>query len=303
MIEISSISYLCELLGCEKPMHPLIAVIDFCSIQTLEKFSDTAYVQNFYVISFKNGEDCELKYGRQFYDFSEGSLVFTAPGQILAAGEDKINPRTNDDGWMLCIHPDLIKGTSLWRKMSDYGFFDYEAYEALHLSDSERAAVERTIENIRTEYSQNIDPYSRDLIISNLEVLLNYANRFYNRQFITRTTVNKEIIVKFEQLLLEQCSLEAVEGAGQPSVKELAGRIGYSPNYLSDMLKKETGKTAQEHIKLKILDMAETLLLKSGEPIYIIAEKLGFDQPASFTKFFKNQCGITPIDFRKQRIS
>lgn len=303
MLSIDSVSVLYELLGCEKPKHPLIAAVDFGSIKTLEKFYNTAYVQNFYVISLKNGADCELKYGRQYYDFSEGSLVFTAPGQIIATGEGKIRPRTSDDGWMLCIHPDLIKGTTLWRKMPEYSFFEYEANEALHLSDDEKAIVERTLENIKTEYSQNIDSYSRDLIISNLEVLLNYSNRFYSRQFITRTTVNKEVIVRFETLLQEECSLMALESTGQPSVRGLAAELGYSPNYLSDLLKKETGKTTQEHIKLRVLELAESLLLKTNDPIYIIAQKLGFDQPASFTKFIKAQYGVTPVDFRKLHIS
>lgn len=303
MLSIDSISVLCELLGCEKPKHPLIAVIDFDSISTLEKFHHTAYIQNFYVISLKNGVDCELKYGRRYYDFSEGSLVFTAPGQILATGEGKIKPRVRDDGWMLCIHPDLIKGSSLWRKMSEYSFFGYEANEALHLSDAEKSIVERTVENIREEYSANIDCYSKDLIVSNLEVLLNYANRFYGRQFITRTTANKEIVAQFETILSEQCSLEAMERLGQPSVKGLAGTMGYSPNYLSDMLKKETGKTVQEHIKLRVMELAESMLRTTNEPIYLIAGKLGFDQPASFTKFIKAQYGVTPVDFRKQYTS
>lgn len=302
MMEINSISYLCKLLGCESPKHPLISIIDFGSIKTLENFTNITYIQNFYVISLKNGTDCELKYGRKNYDFSEGTLVFTAPGQILATGEGKIRPRARSDGWMLCVHPDLIKGTSLWRKMSNYGYFEYEAYEALHLSDAEKEIVERTIENIKTEYSQNIDTYSRDLILSNLEVLLNYANRFYNRQFITRTTVNKEIIKQFNRLLDEQCSLDILEHEGQPTVKRLAANMGYSPNYLSDMLKKETGKTTQEHIKLKVMELAEDLLRTTNEPIYLIAEKLGFEAPSSFTKFIKSQYGVTPVEFRKQQI-
>lgn len=303
MLSIDSISVLCELLGCEKPKHPLIAVVDFGSIKTLEKFYHTSYAQKFYVISIKNGADCELKYGRESYDFSEGSLVFTAPGQILATGEGKIQQSENTEGWMLCVHPDLIRGTSLWRKMPEYSFFEYKANEALHLSDAEKNIVERIVENIREEYSANIDNYSKDLIVSNLDVLLNYAKRFYGRQFITRTTANKEIVARFEALLYERCAPVKLEKQGQPSVKGLAGAMGYSPNYLSDMLKKETGKTAQEHIKLRIIELAESMLRTTNEPIYLIAEKLGFYQPASFTKFIKAQYGVTPVDFRKQYIS
>lgn len=300
MLSIDSISDLCDLLGCEKPKHPLISAIDFGCIKTLDEFANTSYVQSFYVISLKNGADCVLKYGRKYYDFNEGSLVFTAPGQILAASEGKIEPRVSTDGWMLCIHPDLIRGTSLWRKMPEYSYFDYEANEALHLSDSEKSIVERTVENIQVEYSANIDSYSKDLIVSNLELLLNYANRFYGRQFITRSAANQGIVARINTLLDEQCSLEALEYAGQPSVKGLADAMGYSPNYLSDMLKKETGKTTQEHIKLRVMELAESMLRTTNEPIYLIAEKLGFDAPSSFTKFIKAQYGVTPVDFRKQ---
>ncbi len=298
MINIDSITILNELLGCEKPKHPLITVIDFDSIEPIEKFYNNSYVLNFYLISLKNNPDCELKYGRQYYDFREGSLIFAAPGQVLTIGESYGGQKSN--GWMLCIHPDLIRGSSLWRKMSEYSFFEYEANEALHLSDSEKGIIERTVENIQVEYSTNLDFYSEDLIISNLEVLLNYAKRFYGRQFITRTAVNKEVVIKFEMLLKEQCTLEVIERFGQPSVKGLAQAMSYSPNYLSDMLRKETGKTGQEYIKLRVLELAENLLLTTKEPIYLIAEKLGFDQPSSFTKFIKAQFGVTPVDFRKR---
>lgn len=301
MIGINSISHLLELLECEKPKHPLIAVVDYKDIGTLDNFQNTTYSQNFYVISLKHGDECEIKYGRQYYDFNEGSLVFTAPGQILSAGKGKISPQENAEGWMLCIHPDLIKGTSLWHKMPEYGFFEYEANEALHLSEEEKETIEHTIEIIKSEYSKNIDPYSKDLIISNLEVLLNFSNRFYNRQFITRININNEVATQFGILLNEHCSIDVLKENGQPSVKELATSMGYSPNYLSDMLKKSTGKTTQEHIKLRVAELAESLLRTSDDPIYIIAEKLGFDEPSSFTKFIKTQYGVTPAEFRKQQ--
>lgn len=300
MLKIDSISYLCELLGCEKPRHPLIAEIKNSSVQTVESFQNADYIPNFYVIALKRGSDCEMKYGRHYYDFSEGSLVFTSPGQLISAGDIKQTAAQNNDGWMLCFHQDLLKGTSLWNKMPDYHFFEYEAYEALHLSDNEKDIIERTVENIKAEYSQNIDPYSRDLLIANLEVLLNYANRFYNRQFITRTVVNKEAITKFESLLEKRCSVMVIEQQGQPRVSELAKDIGYSPNYLSDMLKKETGKTTKEHISLQIAQHAERLLLKTDEPVYLIAQKLGFEQPASFTKFIKSYYGMAPMNMRKR---
>ena len=299
MINVDSISTLHELLGCEKPRHPLITLIDFDKINPSEECYNSSLMINFYMISLKNNPDCELKYGRQYYDFREGSLIFTAPGQVLTAGGER--PESgNANGWMLCVHPELIRGSSLWRKMAEYSFFEYEANEALHLSDLEKETVERIVRNIQAEYSGNLDSYSNDLIVSNLEVLLNYAKRFYGRQFITRTTVHKEAVAKFEMLLQEQCTVEVIEKVGLPSVKGLAKAMGYSPNYLSDMLKKQTGKTAQEYIKLRILELAENLLLTTGEPIYRIADKLGFEHPASLTKFFKAQLGVSPVDFRKR---
>ncbi len=299
MMNIDSISALHELLGCEKPKHPLITLIDFDAIHPTEECFNNELLLNFYMVSLKNSPDCELKYGRRYYDFNEGSLIFTAPGQVLKAGGEQ-SESGKPTGWMLCFHSDLIRGSSLWRKMSEYSFFEYEASEALHLSDREKEIVERIVREIQVEYSGNLDSYSNELIFSNLEVLLNYAKRFYSRQFITRANVYKESVVKFEKLLQEQCIVEIIEKAGMPSVKGLAQAMGYSPNYLSDMLKKETGKTTQEYIKLRVLELAEHLLLTTREPIYRIANMLGFEQPASLTKFFKAQRGVSPVDFRKR---
>ncbi|MGN6711091.1 helix-turn-helix domain-containing protein [Anaerocolumna jejuensis] len=297
MANINSISVLHELLGYEKPKHPLITLIDLDQINPREEYYNIPFTLNYYMISLKNNPDCELVYGRKYFDFREGSLIFTAPGQMIAKGRRHQEAKTN--GWMLCFHTDLIRGSSLWHKMSEYSFFEYDANEALQLSDLEKETIERIVRNIQVEYSGNLDIYSNDLIVSNLEVLLNYAKRFYGRQFITRAIVMKESVVKFEILLNERCSVESIEQSGMPTVKGLAQAMGYSPNYLSDMLKKETGKTVQEYIKLQVLELAKKLLLMTGEPIYRIADKLGFEQPSSFTKFFKVQLGISPADFRK----
>lgn len=298
MINVDSISILHELLGYDKPKHPLITLIGAEDIKPDIDYYNVPFALNFYMISLKNDPDCELMYGRKYFDFREGSLIFTAPGQVIVPGARDESRKT--EGWMLCFHPDLIKGTSLWSKMSEYGFFEYDANEALHLSDLEKETVERIITNIRAEYSGNLDVYSNDLIVSNLEVLLNYAKRFYGRQFITRNVVCKETAAKFEMLLKEQCTEAVIERLGMPSVKGLAGAMGYSPNYLSDLLKKETGKTAQEYIKLQVLELARKLLLTTKEPVYLIAGKLGFEQPSSFTKFFKVQTGVSPVDFRNR---
>lgn len=300
MITIDSISFLHELLGYGKPKHPLITLIDLDCVKPSDEYFNVPFMLNYFMISLKNNPDCELKYGRRYFDFHEGSLIFTAPGQMLTKGEDLDNGKIN--GWMLCFHPDLIRGTTLWNKMSEYSFFEYEANEALQLSDLEKDTIERIVINIQTEYSGNIDMYSNDLIVSNLEVLLNYAKRYYGRQFITRTVVCKESVAKFNEILKDRCRLDTIEQNGMPSVKGLAAAMGYSPNYLSDMLKKETGKTAQEYIKLQVLDSARELLIRTKEPIYRIAGKLGFEQPSSFTKFFKIQTGVSPLDYRNQHM-
>lgn len=225
-------------------------------------------------------------------------MIFAKPGQTLQKGA-----RSNRDGthsWMLCFHPDLIGSSSLWSRMSDYSFFEYEANEALHLSDQEKEILQRIVQQLQIEYSGNLDSYSKDLLISNLELLLNYAKRFYGRQFITRTAVQKDSVEHFHTLLKERCSIEAIAQSGMPRVKTLAQAMGYSPNYLSDMLKKETGKTAQEFIKLQLLDLGIKFLIHTNEPIYRIADLLGFEQPSSFTKFLKLQVGISPVEYRKQ---
>ncbi|MFD1134672.1 helix-turn-helix domain-containing protein [Paenibacillus urinalis] len=300
MLTVDSISELHDLLGYDKPKHPLITAMSFDKAEPSKSFMNTEVMLNFYVISLKSGTQCDFKYGRQYYDFREGSLVFTAPGQIMTSEGEYTHE--NSDGWMLCVHPDMIRGSSLWSKMSEYSFFEYEASEALHLSEQERQTIEQIVRNIKDEYSKNIDLYTKELVVSNLELLLNYAKRFYGRQFITRESVYKDVVTKFEKLLNEHCTLEVIARSGTPSVKSLAQEMGYSPNYLSDMLKKETGKTAQEYIKSRLLDLAEHLLLTTNEPISQIAEKLGFEQPSSFTKFIKTQLGVSPMDFRKQHL-
>ena len=300
MKTIDSISLLHEMLGYDKPKHPYISFIDLEKINPGNDYMNVSFQLNYYMISLKNNPDCELKYGRNYFDFHEGSLIFTAPGQILTKEDRQGIKKTK--GWMLCFHPDLIKGTNLFNKISEYSFFEYEANEALQLSDHEKEIIEGIVANIQSEYSNNLDVYSNDLIVSNLEVLLNYARRFYGRQFITRTVVSKESVEKFKKILKKQCSMEVIEQNGMPSVKGLAAAMGYSPNYLSDMLKKETGKTAQEYIKLQVLDAARELLLRTKEPIYRIAGRLGFEQPSSFTKFFKIQTGVSPLDYRNQHI-
>ncbi|MCT4620761.1 MAG: helix-turn-helix domain-containing protein [Marinisporobacter sp.] len=297
IIRIDSISMLHELLGYDKPMHPLITLINLNNINPMEKYQSKQLVTGFYTITLKKGKNCGLRYGRQYYDFSEGSLMFMAPEQVTMVEYN--HNEAEIEGWMLCFHPDLIRKSGLGRKMEEFTFFSYDVNEALHLSEKEKQIITNIVDTIKTEFSQNIDVYSQDLIVSNIEVLLNYSKRFYGRQFITRTTANKDVISRFDKLMRDHFNSKSLEEKGIPSVKYLAKEMGYSTNYLSDLLKKETGKNAQEHIHLYLVEKAKTLLLGTSEPIYQIAYMLGFEYPAHFSKFFKSKTGMSPMAFRK----
>lgn len=297
MIRIDSISSLHEFLGYDKPKHPLITCIELNKFKPGMVYQNRRFINGFYTISLKNGENFDIKYGRRYYDFSEGSMIFVAPEQLLTVDYDPGD--SGSEGWMLCFHPDLIRKSSLGSKMDEYSFFSYAASEALHLSEKEKEIVTRIVHILIEEFSQNIDIYSSGLIVSNLEVLLNYAQRFYGRQFITRRTIHKDVVERFEQLLKESITLHILGENGIPSVKELAKEMGYSTNYLSDLLKKETGKSTQEHIHYQIINHAKNLLSGTSEPISNIAYKLGFEYPANFSKFFKSRTGLSPNQFRK----
>lgn len=296
IFRVDSISLLHELFGYDKPKHPLITLIKLGKISgAIKELKDTQFEISFYSISLKN--NCGVIYGRRNVDFREGSLMFMAPGQFIKVDYDR--DRKENEGWMLCFHPDLIRKSQLGMRMNEYTFFSYDISEALHLSQKEKDMVTNIVDTIENEFSQNIDVYSHEIIISNIEVLLNYSKRFYGRQFITRGADNKDVISRFHMLLKNYFNSDALEINGLPSVKCLAKEIGYSANYLSDLLKKETGKNTQEHIQLYLIDKAKALLLGSSEPIYNIAYTLGFEYPAHFSKFFKSKTGISPTDFRK----
>lgn len=294
---IDSISSLHEFLGYDKPKHPQITCIELNKFNPTIVHQTKQFINGFYTISLKNGANFDIKYGRRYYDFSEGSMIFVAPEQLLTVDYDPGD--TVSEGWMLCFHTDLIRKSSLGSKMDEYSFFSYAANEALHLSEKEKDTVTKIVHIIIEECNQNIDIYSSDLIVSSLEVLLNYAQRFYGRQFITRKTIHHDVVDKFEQLLKESFSLQYLGENGIPSVKELAKGMGYSTNYLSDLLKRETGKNTQEHIHYQIINHAKNLLSGTSEPISNIGYKLGFEYPANFSKFFKSRTGMSPNQFRK----
>ncbi|HWZ02476.1 MAG TPA: helix-turn-helix domain-containing protein [Mucilaginibacter sp.] len=293
-IELQSISDLHKLVEYVPPKHPLVSVIDHADFYKRRPKEDVFYRFGFYTISCKKFEGL-LKYGRGHYDFSEGSLLFTAPGQVLSPGPDVIV----EEGWALFFHPDLIYGTDLGKKIHQYSFFNYETNEALHISEEEKLIIKDCVAKIEREYSQNIDKHSQGLIVSNIELLLNYCSRFYDRQFYTRAKVNSDVVQQFEKLLKDYFSQTTLIETGLPNVKYFASRLNLSPNYLSDLLSKFTGKTTQEHIHLELIDKAKSLLWGTNDSISEIAYGLGFEHPSHFTKIFKSKTGKSPSEYRQ----
>ncbi len=291
--DVQSISELHRLVQYLPPKHPLVSIIDHNDFYAHRPSGECAYRFGFYTISCKK-VDGSLKYGKGSYDFGEGSLLFTAPGQVISSGPGV----TVAEGWALFIHPDLIHGTDLGKRIHQYTFFNYEANEALHISEEEKLTIKDCINKIEKEYAQNIDKHSQGLIVSNIELLLNYCNRFYDRQFYTRAKVNQDVVQQFESLLKDYFAQPALINAGLPNVKYFASKLNLSPNYLSDVLNKFTGKTTQEHIHLELIDKAKTMLWSTNNSISEIAYGLGFEHPSHFTKIFKSKTGKSPSEFR-----
>ncbi|PUZ28656.1 AraC family transcriptional regulator [Chitinophaga parva] len=293
IVDIRSIGELHRFYGYEKPKHPLVSVIDLSKTRKQGVPENTVYRLGFYSIYFKETKGA-LQYGRAHYDFEEGTLLFTAPFQVVAANTDTAPGK----GMGLFFHPDLLSRSNLGRNINDYSFFNYDSAEALHISEKEKEILEHCLRNIEKEYAQHIDKHTQKLIVSNIELLLNYCDRFYDRQFFTRERVNRDIIQQFEQLLNEYFSGDALIETGLPDVKYFSNRLNLSPYYLSDVLKKITGKTTQDYIHLKIAEKAKLFLWNTDKPISVIAYDLGFEHPSHFTKLFKKQVGMPPKQFR-----
>ncbi len=299
IIRIDTISELLKNMCDEKPKHPLIAIVDFSEMEFEQHKEEIRFTTGFYSVMFKNQCPGGMKYGRKTYDFQEGSLFFMAPEQVLTVGgveEDE----TDEDvrGWGLFFHPDFIRRSNLSKQMKDYSFFSYEADEALHLSDLEKKNLHDCIDKIQNELNQHIDNHTQTLIISNIELLLNYCTRYYQRQFITRVNQNKDVIARFNDFLKEYFDSDQPRLTGLPSVKLCAEKMNFSPNYLSDLLKKETGKNTQEHIHYHIIELAKTQLLITNNSVSEIAYDLGFEYPQYFSKMFKNIVGKSPAEYR-----
>jgi AraC-like DNA-binding protein len=296
--EINTISQAHQSVGLAPPKHPLVSVVKTADFKPTIDFRGLRVINNLYQITLKQLGCGNLIYGKNSYDYEEGTLVFTSPGQVTIFEGEMPNVNETDNGWTLAFHPDLIRKSKLSDKMDGYSFFHYDVNEALHLSDEELRTIEDLLDKIVKEYSQNLDKHSQNLIISNIELLLDYCTRFYDRQFYTRTNLNTDVVSKFERLLKVYYQTEQVNDIGMPNVKYLANELNFSSNYLSDLLKKETGKTAQEHIHLFVIERAKNILLNSSKSISEIGYSLGFEYPQHFSNLFKSKTGISPSEFR-----
>jgi AraC family transcriptional regulator, transcriptional activator of pobA len=274
-------------------LHPQVSVVDLS--KAAPRQGSKMYF-GFYTIFLKDVKCGDMVYGRHTYDYQEGTLVFLAPGQV--AGMNSNGETYQPKGYALVFNPDLLHGTSLWRHIQDYSFFGYQSNEALHLSERERKLVLDCFSKIQYELEQAIDKHSKRLIVSNIEMLLNYCIRFYDRQFITRDNAHKGILERFETLLNDFYQSEKPQTTGFPSVAYCAGELHLSPNYFGDLIKKETGKTAQEYIQAKVIDVAKEKIFDQSKSVGQIAYELGFKYPQHFTRLFKQQVGQSPSEYR-----
>jgi AraC-like DNA-binding protein len=296
IIHLQSIADLHKLFNLGNSQHPLVTVLDFSKVKE-NLVKNTKITMDFYSMMFKNYCKNDFKYGRKAIDFQDGNLICIAPNQIIEI-DNEIEDREDKMGWGLFFHPDLIRSTSLNDHLKNYRFFDYDISEALHLSDKEKNVLFECIQKIQIELQENIDVYSQYIIVSTIELLLNYCSRFYGRQMITRSQTNKTIIAQIEIILAGYFSNAKIKDRGLPSVKFLADNVHLSPSYLSDLLRKETGKNAQEHIHFYLIDEAKNLLLNSEKNVSEIAYDLGFEDPQYFNKLFKKKTGKTPMEYR-----
>ena len=275
--------------------HPLIAVVDFSKVKG-HISEETKISADYYCMMFKDTRHNNIKYGRQAIDFQDGSLICMAPNQVLVMDVDE-EASANLSGWGLFFHPDLISASALNDHMKDYTFFSYETTESLHLSEKERHILQECVSKIESELQENIDVYSQSIIVSSLELLLNYCTRFYGRQFITRKSANSTVVSQIEKILRNYYQGDQ-QDKGLPTVKFLAAQANLSASYLSDLLKKETGKNAQEHIHFYLIQEGKNKLLSTDKSVAEIAYELGFEYPQYFNKLFKQKTGKTPLEFR-----
>ncbi|HWW43302.1 helix-turn-helix transcriptional regulator [Pedobacter sp.] len=295
--KISSITELHGVLKLKRPIHPLISVFGFSEISAEQGTLLSAVVTGFYVIALK--KDCasgKCRYGQQYYDFDEGVMYFMAPGQVLRF-EDILLSEVK--GFILAVHPDFLHGYPISGRIKGYGYFSYSSNEALYLSEREEKSVMDIVGNISNEIEANMDAFTQDLLISNIELLLKYCDRFYNRQFLTQKKSNNDLLSRFEILLDRFFNDDELSVGGAPTVLKIASELNLSPNYLSDMLRVQTGQTTQQHIQARIIEKAKELLSTTGLSVSEIAYQLGFEHAQSFHRLFKFRTSVSPSEFRE----
>lgn len=292
-VKIHSISELHRLLGLPKPLHPLFSLVDNTELNINRDMLPATFVFDLYKISYKKTKNGKIGYGQGYYDFDEGGLVFTAPNQVIHISQDE-----EYYGLSLLFHVDFLRNHPLAKNIKRFGFFSYDTNEALYLSDKEKTIIFKVLDNIREELNTSIDDFSQDVILSYLDVLLNYSNRFYKRQFITRKAVNHDLLAKLEQVLNDYFEKNESLKTGLPTVEYLAEKLNLSPRYLSDMLRSLTGQNAQQHIHEKLIEKAKEYLSATGLSVAEVAYQLGFERPQSFNKLFKKKTNVTPMAFK-----
>jgi AraC family transcriptional activator of pobA len=296
LVRVKTISEFHQWRQLPKPEHPLISIIDFALIKQFPGEQDVNVVFDYYSFSIKRGVG-KMFYGQQQYDFDAGVMFFMSPNQILRIEADEdISDRS---GWIMLIHPDFLWNSSLAKKIKQYDFFDYSVHEALHLSDKEELILNNIIQNIQQEYHSNIDKFTQDIIISQIETLLNYSDRFYQRQFITRKINNHQILDRLEKLLTDYFDNDDLIAKGLPTVQYISETLNVSPSYLSGSLKLLTGQSTQHHIHDKLIEKAKEKLSTTHLSISEIAYTLGFEHPQSFSKLFKKKTDSSPLEFRQ----
>lgn len=292
--KISSISEMHNLLQLPKPLHPLVSLVDNTKMSINKNMLKKSFVLNFYKISYKYSTVGKMGYGQGYYDFNEGGMMFTAPGQIISTDEN-----AEYSGYTLLVHPDFLRSYPLAKNIKNFGFFSYDTNEALHLSDQEKNLITGLLDSIENELNTAIDEVSQDVVVSYIEVLLNYSNRYYKRQFITRKAVNNDLLAKMDDTLETYFNQEKTLTQGLPTVEFLASELHLSPHYLSDMLRNLTGQNAQQHIHEKLIEKAKEYLTSTSFSVSEVAYALGFEHPQSFNKLFKKKTEQTPLSYRQ----
>ncbi len=291
----NSISELHRALGLPKPLHPLVSLVDYRNIKSDTDEISKGMILNFYKVSYKRNFHGKIKYGQHYYDFDEGGLSFISPNQIISANVNE----ADYGGFTLLFHPDFIRNYPLGKNIRNYGFFSYSASEALYISEKEKEIVIGIFKNIEHELSLSIDNFSQDIILSQIEQLLNYSNRFYNRQFITRKAAHSDLLTELEKILDDHFDTQEGLVKGLPSVQEISEKLNVSQRYLSDLLRQLTGQNTQQHIHNRLIDKAKEILSTTDLTVGEIAYQLGFEHPQSFNKLFKNKTKVSPVEFRQ----